>query len=311
MGREVEDYVKQCKSCQVNKILTPKNKSPMQVTTTAERPIEKCYLVVVGPLPVTVQGYKYILTFQDDLSKYVLAVPIEKQDAETVARAFVERIVLLYGTPQNVQKDQGSNFMSEIFRDTCSLLKIKNIQSTSFHPESQGCIERSHRVLPENLRQYVSDDQTDWDSWVPFATYAYNTTQHSAKTYTPFELLFGRPTTLPSALRKPPEPRYNYDYYASELKGRLRTVHQQAHKRLIERKEESSEYYDKTAGQSKLKAGDKVLLFDETVGCGRSRKLSAQWLVPYTIPEIHKVNATIARGRKLVKVKINRLEPFY
>jgi hypothetical protein len=85
MRREVEEYVKRCKSCQTNKILTPRNKVPMQVTTTAERSFEKCYMDVVGPLPVTTQGHKYILTFQDDLSKYVVAVPIERQDADTVA----------------------------------------------------------------------------------------------------------------------------------------------------------------------------------------------------------------------------------
>jgi len=192
------------------------------------------------------QGNKYILTFQDDLSKYVVAVAIEKQDAETVARAFVEKIVLLYGTPQVIQTDQGSDFMSEVFRNTCSLLKIKKVQSTAFHPESQGSIERSYRVLAEYLRHYVSEDQTDWDLWVPFATYVYNTTQHSATHYMPFELLFGRPSTLPSALKKAPEPMYNYDDYVAELKGRLQTVHQQAHKGLIESKGKSKAYYDKT-----------------------------------------------------------------
>jgi len=80
--------------------------------------------------------------------------------------------------------------MSEVFRNTCSLLKVKKIQSTAFHPESQGRIERSHRVLAEYLRHYVSGDQTDWDAWVPFATYVYNTTQHSAIGYTPFELVW-------------------------------------------------------------------------------------------------------------------------
>jgi hypothetical protein len=68
MRREVEDYVKQCKSCQVNKTLTPQNKAPMQITTMAEHPFEKCYLDAVGPLPVTLWGNKYILTVQDDLS---------------------------------------------------------------------------------------------------------------------------------------------------------------------------------------------------------------------------------------------------
>ena len=142
-------------------------------------------------------------------------------------------------------------------------------------------------------------------------TYLYNTTQHTATNYTPFELLFGRPLTLPSALKKLLEPRYNYDDYASELKGRLQTVHQQAHKNLIESKGKSKEHYDKAAGQTKLQVGNKVLLFDETVHRGRSRKLSAQWLGPYTITEMDKVNATLAKGRKSIKVHINRLKPFY
>jgi hypothetical protein len=91
MRREIEEYVKQCKSCQVHKILTPRCKAPMEITTTAEHPFEKCYLDIVGPLPVTQGGNKYVLTFQDDLSKYVVAIPLVQQDAETVARAFVKK----------------------------------------------------------------------------------------------------------------------------------------------------------------------------------------------------------------------------
>ena len=96
-------------------------------------------------------------------------------------------------------------------------------------------------------------------------TYVYNTTEHPATGLTPFELLFGRTLALPAALKKPPELQYNYDDYASELKGRLRTVHQHAHKNLAESKGKSKLHYDKTAGPTKLQVGDKVLLFDETV----------------------------------------------
>jgi transposase InsO family protein len=309
--REVEDYVKQCRSCQINKILTPKHKAPMKITTTTERPSEKCYLDVVGPLPVTLESNKYILTFQDDLSKYVIVVPIGQQDAEMVARAFVVNVVLKYGTPRVLQTDQGANFISEVFRNTFKILKIKKIQSTAFHPESQGGIERSHRVLAEYLRHYVNEDQTNWDEWVSFVTYVYNTTVHSATGFTPFELLFGHPSTLPSTLKKPPEPQYNYDDYVSEVRSRLQTVLHHAHKNLIACKGKSKEHYDKTLREMKLQVGDKALLFDETVRRGRSRKLSAQCVGPYTITEIDKVNATITRGRKVTKVHINRSKPFY
>jgi hypothetical protein len=123
-------------------------------------------------------------------------------------------------------------------------------------------------------------------------------------------LLFGCPSILPSALKKPPEPQYNYDDYVSELKSRLQTVHHHAHRKLIASKEKSKEHYDKTSGEMNLQVGDKVLLFNETVRRGRSRKLSAQWIGPYTITEIDKANATTTTGRKVTKVHVNRLKPF-
>jgi hypothetical protein len=93
-----------------------------------------------------------------------------------------------------------------VFQNNCKILKIKKIQTTVFHPESQGSIERSHCVLAEYLRHYLNEDQTNWDEGVPFATYVYNTMAHYVNGFTLFELLFGCPSTLPSALKKPPEP---------------------------------------------------------------------------------------------------------
>ena len=102
-------------------------------------------------------------------------------------------------------------------------------------------------MLAEYLRHYVKEDQTNWDQWVAFATYVYNTTEHAATGFTPFELLFGHSSALPSAIKGPLKPQYNYDDYVSELRSRLQMVHQQAHKNLITSKGKSKERYDKTA----------------------------------------------------------------
>jgi len=80
----------------------------------------------------------YVLTFQDELSKCTLAIPIAQQDAMTTAKAFVEEFVLKFGIPQMILIDQGSNFMSEVFANICKLLKIKKIKCTSYHPQSNG-----------------------------------------------------------------------------------------------------------------------------------------------------------------------------
>jgi transposase InsO family protein len=141
----------------------------MEITTTAEHSFEKCSLDIVGPLPETIKGNKYILTFQDDLSKFVNAIPIPQQDAETVARALVLNIILKIRTPKQILTDQGTNFLSDLFKNVCKLLRIKKLQTTAFRPEFNGALERSHGVLAQYLRHYVNEDQTNWDEWVPYA----------------------------------------------------------------------------------------------------------------------------------------------
>jgi hypothetical protein len=186
--REIEGYVEKCQSCHVNKTLGPRHKFSMEITTTARKPFERCSIDIVGPTTETIKGNKYILTFQDDLTKFVVAEPIQALDAETVAREFVRSIILRFRAPEVVLSDLGSNFLSELFRNTCKLLRIKKLNTTAFHPESNGGLEKGHRVLVEYLRHYVAEDQRDWDDWRSYATYVYNITTHRATGCTPFEL---------------------------------------------------------------------------------------------------------------------------
>jgi len=97
-------------------------------------------------------------------------IPIPAQDADTVAREFVQNIVLKYGIPEVILTDQGGNFFSELFTNVCKLLLIKKIHTTAFHPESNGGLERRHRVIVDYLRHYIAEDQRDLDDWVPYAT---------------------------------------------------------------------------------------------------------------------------------------------
>jgi len=159
MKQELEEYIKRCDICQMNKITQNKTKLPMKVTTTPEVVWDKCALDIVGPLNQTTDGHKYVLTFQDELSKFILAIPIVQQDAMTVARAFVEEIILKFGIPQSILTDQGSNFMSEVFGNVCKILKIKRIKCTAYHPHAKGVLERTqstcgisqvfHFLIPE------------------------------------------------------------------------------------------------------------------------------------------------------------------
>jgi hypothetical protein len=88
-------------------------------------------------------------------------------------------------------------------------------------------------VLAEYLRHYIKQDQTNWDEWVPLKILVHNTTEHSSIYFTPFELVFGRRTSLASDKKESPEPRYNYDDYATELKNKLQKAHKTARENLM------------------------------------------------------------------------------
>jgi len=141
--------------------------------------------------------------------------------------------------------------------------------------------------------------------------FAYNTTPHTATGYTPFELTYGYQAELPTVLTTPPKPTYNYDDYAQELKERLRAITQLARENIKEEKAKAKQQYDKKAGQIAFKAVDKVLVYDETLRRGRSKKLEALWTGPYTIIEKNsEVNYTIKKERKILRIHTNRLKPF-
>ena len=104
-----------------------------------------------------------------------------------------------------VLTDQGSNFLSEIFTNVCKLLKIKKIKCTAYYPQSNGALETTHRVLVEYLRCFILEDQTNWDKWLPYATFVFNTTPHTATGFTPMNYyLVENPIYLAYYRRNPP-----------------------------------------------------------------------------------------------------------
>lgn len=133
-------------------------KQPMLITSTVTKSFERICLDIVGPLPQTSLGNQFILTMQDELTRYALAVALSATDAHTVAQAFVECFVCVYGIPKSILTDCGTNFLSDVFKQMCKLLDIEKSQTTPFHPQTNGFLERSHKTLKAYLRSFVDKD---------------------------------------------------------------------------------------------------------------------------------------------------------
>lgn len=105
----------------------------------------------------------------------------------------------------------------------CSFLGIEKIQTTPYHPASNGMIERCYQVFKDFLSHYVADNQQDWDDWVPYLQMACCMNTHSSTGYSPYFLIYGCVPVLPidSILQST---RFKYDVdqnYFSELISRL------------------------------------------------------------------------------------------
>ena len=173
------------------KLVRVKTKNPMVITDTPTTAFEKISMDIVGPLPETKSGNLYILTIQDNFTKYSLAIPLPNHQAGTIADAFVKNFICIFGSTKGVLKDQGRYFLSNLWKRLAKRFRIKQFCTTAFHPQSNGSLERSHHVLGEYLKQFVAKN-SEWDDWIELAMFSYDTSVHEATKCTPYELIFGK-----------------------------------------------------------------------------------------------------------------------
>ena len=97
---------------------------------------------IIGPLPKTERGNRYILTIVDHFTKHVEAYLLQDQEAVSVARVFLNEFVLRYGVPYVIHTDQGTNFESNLFKEICKLLGIAKTTNNPVPPS----VRRSGRT---------------------------------------------------------------------------------------------------------------------------------------------------------------------
>ena len=220
MRGDVKRVVNSCEQCKLKKHEANTIEKLIHTTTPA-RPFDVVSVDLVGPESLTAKGNRFILTMQCDFSKYVMCVPIPNKEAVTVAKAMVTHLFLVFGAVKTIKSDLGSEFVNQVLDGVCRLLNTDRKKSTAYHPQTIGGLERNHRVLNEFLRNCLPTSSLDWDEWVPFYAFAYNSTPHTVHKFAPWELVFGRQPTLPTDILTKVDPIYNHEDYVKELKFKL------------------------------------------------------------------------------------------
>ena len=101
----------------------------------------------------------------------------------------VEEVICRHGAPERLLSDRSSNFLSELVAEVCRLMQIKKINTSRYHPQTDGLVERFHRTLISMLSRYVEKHARDWDHYLPYMLYAYRVTAQESTRESP---LYGR-----------------------------------------------------------------------------------------------------------------------
>ncbi len=145
---------------------------------------------LIGPLPKYARGHEHILVIVDYATLYPEAVPLRKATAKAIA----QELFLLssrVGIPAEILTDQGTPFMSRLMADLCRLLKVKQLRTTVYHPQTDGLVERFNQTLKQMLRRVAAEDKRDWDRMLPCVLFGIREVPQASTGFTPFELLFG------------------------------------------------------------------------------------------------------------------------
>ena len=300
---DVGVHLKNCEVCKATKT-TKRDKvhlHPIKVT----QPLELVSIDFVGPLEMSENGNRYIVSMQDHFSRFPAAYAVPEATSEAVVDSIL-KFSMDFGYPKCILSDRGTNFLSNLVTKACKKLNIERKMTASFRPQTNGLLERFHFTLKNALAVYPSNE---WDMFMGNVIGAYRSTPHTETKETPAFLFLGREMGVnPEIKFREPIIDYGDDYVRSRL-----TMMQRAHSYVREQntsvQNRNKERYDASAKPHGYKAGDWVWLKREEKQGSLDR---VKWIGPFRVSEVineQNIRLILPKGnRQHEVVHANRLK---
>ena len=306
--QDIRNFCLSCSLCQRSAIMKPA-KAPLVNLPIITEPFSRVAMDIIGPLPKSNKGNRFVLVTIDLATKYPDAIPL-KRIAEGLLDIFAR-----VGLPKEILHDQGSNFMSCIMKRFNELLQIKRINTSPYHPECNGTCEGFNKTFKLMIKKICNDEPSYWDKFLQPLLFAYREVPQTSTGFSPFELLFGHTVRGPLFLLKEGLIDENCDPEAVPVTEHVLKMREQiknfmsiSNSNESDSKMKQKTYYDKNCRKRIFKPGDKVLLLLPT----SSNKLLAEWRGPFEIVrKLNSVDYMIRIGDKERVFHVNMLKKFH
>jgi hypothetical protein len=296
MFEDVSNYVKTCEKCQLRK----KNRFEEPLHPTWSTYVWQKIGLDVVYMPVTKDGYGFLVLARDDLSGWIEGRALKERNSLEVASFIYEDIICRHGLPRKIVMDNGKENL-DLTKSLLENYQIKNINISDFHPQSNGLVERGHSPLVNALSKYARDRQNDWVRYLPLAMWADRVTIRQSTGYSAFRLLYGQDCLLPVDFTVVSWSMIDWEELREReelLEARMRQLDERevaearAAAELEHSRRVNKDYFDRAKqlrpDHLRLQIGDLVLLFNSARETMRMRraKLDDNWFGPYRIWEV-------------------------
>lgn len=295
MNKDVGIWAKTCNACQRAKV-GRHNSSEIGHYENSGR-FEHLHVDIVGPLPTTQEGYRYLVTVVDRFTRWPEAFPVETITAEVVAKVLYEGWICRFGSPKRITTDQGRQFESELFNKLMQLLGVCRIRTTPYHPESNGMVERWHRSLKAALMTKMTDGS--WSDELQTVMLGLRTAIRSDSGISAAELVYGQTITLPG------------EFYLQESQNRM-DGHEYLEKlrRVISRNQPAPRYHSSARNifvHPDLDTSEYVFIRNDAV----RKPLQPPYDGPFKVVKRTGKYYSVQLPNRRTQVSVDRLKPAY
>jgi hypothetical protein len=168
---------------------------PLKAKVVAE-PFERWAVDFVGPFNPKSNQKAYILVATDYMTKWVEAEALPNATEEVVIK-FLFKLFVCYGLPRKVITDGGSQFTAHRITTTLDNYHIKHRITSPYHPQENGQLESTNKVLEAILTKTVSTNRQNWAIDLLNALWVDRTTWNNTIGYSPYDLVYGKKPIFP------------------------------------------------------------------------------------------------------------------
>jgi len=193
---DVAAMARACLTCQQGKVTRHVHVRPLHIDVPTRR-FSHIHVDLVGPLPES-EGFTYLFTVIDRTTRWAEAVPLRSTAAADCAHALFRGWIARFGVPAAITSDRGSQFTSALWAALCRVLNIQHVQTTAYHPEGNGLVERFHRRLKDALRARCAGPR--WVQHLPWVMLGLQAAAREDTGISPAQSVLGAALALPGEL---------------------------------------------------------------------------------------------------------------